>query len=92
LENQQTETIHCVARQEKFQLMPRVPAEFHVTLAYMYKAPSEQAMRQMTDEVTRIFQSTIGSYGKPILFSEPRLSSFEDMTDFRPWNAEKYPF
>ena len=85
----QKEKINLVAK--KFQSLKKVPQEFHVTLAYSYKKIPHEASQQIKKDVNDIFESIIES-NPEILFEEPKLCYFRNMTEFTPWDGKENPF
>lgn len=70
---------------KKFGLEDRVPAEFHITLAYQYKPLShentQQILTTLMEKLVRLFHLKMG-------FHTPQLCYFDDMTKFNLWDGD----
>lgn len=87
----QHQNILQVARGYKIP-MEKVTKYSHVTLAYGYKSIPNGILNQIQKDVEYIFQSTMKTYHKPIVFDEPKLRYFHNMTEFVPWEGKENPF
>jgi len=73
---------------EKFGLADKVPKSFHISLAYTYKVPAEDKLKEMKKQL----KSSVDCIGKTFKLDSPKLCYYNDMTAFIPWDTEKSPF
>jgi len=73
---------------EKFGFQEHVPNSFHISLAYTYKMPDEEKLKEMKNQ----FKSAVTCVKKSFKLDPPKLCYYNDMTAFIPWDAEKNPF
>ena len=64
--------------------------EFHITLAYQYKLPSEEVKEIMEREITQRLKQSLES--RTITLNAPTLCYFHDMTAFISWDGTSRPF
>ncbi len=74
---------------KKFEISNKIPPQFHVTLGYAYKEISEVERARIKKTLRELAKDLIG---KPIRFENHRLTYFNDMTAFFPWDAKTNPF
>jgi hypothetical protein len=84
------EKIHHLAKE--FHVGQRVPGEFHITLGYSYKNVPEEIRLRIQAEVQSLTRNILSSAPMPLVFEEPKLCYFQDMTTFIPWTGEYNPF
>ncbi|KAB8033802.1 DUF1868 domain-containing protein [Fluviispira multicolorata] len=85
LDDSQKEKIYDVATQ--YGIVKKIPNPFHVTLAYSYKKVPDEIRIEINKKVNDILKSILASYEKqPIVFKQPKLSYFLNMTAYLEWN------
>ncbi len=80
---------------KEFGVSGSVPRDFHVTLAYAYKGMSREVRIEVEHTVKQLmteFLSTYSALAESMTFDAPKLTYFNDMTQFYPWSGELNPF
>jgi hypothetical protein len=77
---------------KKLNMVQKVPEKFHVTLAYQYKKPSDEALKEIDEIVNSLLKKALHSKKTSVSFKEPQLSIFYNMTHFIPWDGKSNPF
>lgn len=80
---------------EEFKIESKIPAYFHLSLAYLKKDITEADRASLLIKLNTIFNELLieHSYkGKVLTLKKSNLTYFPDMKSFVPWNAASNPF
>lgn len=76
----------------EFGLENKIPAEFHITLAYGYnEIEDEDSFKEIKNKIGELL-TICHKYEQPITLSPPELCFFHTMEQFIPWDGSTNPF
>jgi hypothetical protein len=90
IDNEQIEKNKLLAK--KYNLEHLVPSELHLTLGYLYKGLDDDNKKIVLNEFESIMNDVLKTVYEPIIFDSPKLTYFNDMTKFIPWDGKFNPF
>lgn len=70
----------------------RIPAVFHITLAYQFKYVEHEVLEKLELELRQEIFSILKSHEGELSLTPPGLCFFNNMTKFIPWSGGGYPF
>lgn len=70
----------------------RIPAVFHITLAYQFKYVEREVLEKLELELRQEIFAILKSHKAEISLNSPELFFFNNMTKFTPWSGGEYPF
>ena len=91
LPKEQQKIIRDIA--ERYGVSSNMPAAFHMTLGYQYKAIPNREVNAIQQELHDSFIDLVNEYGKQLLLQPPKLCSFESMVSgYEDWDGLTFPF
>lgn len=93
LPKEQQDIINDIAKE--FDMESNVPFAFHITLAYQYEMIDEASIGEVRLELTKVrdaINTILAAKTSPLVIEPPKLTYFNDMTAFIPWDGKTSPF
>ena len=87
---EQQEKIHNIAK--ALNLEKRVPAVFHITLAYQYRGIDSDNEQLIQKQIQTNLNEIFTRYSDKVELEQPKLCYFNDMTASIPWDGQNVPF